>query len=87
MNREETIQGAIFLASPIFDANGDVCGALSIGLPKPRHSNRIERVIAGALKDSSRRLSDTLAAAGYVHSVGLAPAPRSERSRLTLLAG
>jgi DNA-binding IclR family transcriptional regulator len=87
VNREETIQGAIFLAAPVFDANAGVCGALSVGLPKPRHSNRVERAIAAALKDSSRRLSDTLAAAGYVHSGGLAPAVRSESSRLTLLAG
>ena len=87
VNREETIQGAIFLASPVFDTNANVCGALSIGIPKPRHSGRIERAIAVALKDSSRRLSDTLAAAGYVHSAGFAPALGSDRNRLTLLAG
>jgi DNA-binding IclR family transcriptional regulator len=87
VNREETIQGAIFLASPVFDANAYVCGALSVGIPKARHSGRIERAIAAALKDSSRRLSDTLAAAGYAHNAGVAPSLRSEQNRLTLLAG
>jgi IclR family transcriptional regulator, KDG regulon repressor len=87
VNREETIQGAIFLASPLFDANATVCGALSVGIPKARHSGRIERTLAAALKDSSRRLSDTLAAAGYVHSAGFASTPQSGRNRLTLLAG
>lgn len=87
VNREETIQGAIFLASPVFDAGDNVCGALSVGLPKARHSSRVERAIAGAVKESSRRLSETLAAAGYVHSAGLAPALHSARSRPTLLAG
>jgi IclR family acetate operon transcriptional repressor len=87
VNREETIQGAIFLAAPVFDAETHVCGALSVGIPKPRHSGRLERAIAAALKDSSRRLSETLAAAGYVHGAGSAPTPRADRNRLTLLAG
>jgi IclR family transcriptional regulator, KDG regulon repressor len=87
VNREETIQGAIFLAAAVFDANAAVCGALSVGIPKARHSVRIERAIAATLKDSSRRLSETLAAAGYVHSAGSAQASRAERNRPTLLAG
>lgn len=87
VNREETIQGAIFLASAVFDVNAAVCGALSVGIPKARHSSRIERALATALKDTSRRLSDTLAAAGYVHSAGFAPAAQAGRNRLTLLAG
>lgn len=88
VNREETILGAIFLASPVFDAERQVCGALSVGIPKARHSKKIERAVAAALKDTSARLSDTLASAGYVHSPGAMPlTPPPQRNRLTLLAG
>lgn len=88
INREETIVGAIFLAAPVFDAGRQVCGAISVGIPKARHSTRIERAVAASLKDSCARLSDTLASAGYVHSPGAtALARRAERNRPTLLAG
>jgi DNA-binding IclR family transcriptional regulator len=88
INREETILGAIFLASPVFDASRQVCGAISVGIPKARHSTRIERAVAASLKDTSARLSDTLASAGYVHSPGAtALTPRAEPNKLTLLAG
>lgn len=88
INREETILGAVFLASPVFDGERHVCGALSVGIPKARHSPKIERAVAASLKDTCLRLSQTLAAAGYVHNPGAMPLmPRPERNRLTLLAG
>lgn len=87
INREETILGAIFLAAPVYDAGGHVCGALSVGIPKARHSGRIERAVAASLKDSCARLSETLASAGYVHTAGAALALRIEHRRPTLLAG
>ncbi len=87
VNREETILGAIFLAAPVFDADRHVCGAISVGIPKARFSSRIERAVAGSLKDSCTRLSDTLASAGYVHNHRVTPPAGLERNRLTLLAG
>lgn len=67
INDEETIVGAVFLAAPIFDAQGAVCGSLSVGLPKPRSSAQRKKEIAEHLKDACRRLSAGLEAAGYVH--------------------
>jgi IclR family transcriptional regulator, KDG regulon repressor len=67
INREETITGAIFLAAPLFDARRDICGAVSVGVPKARFSAALGRAITVALKSNSARLSETLALAGYVH--------------------
>ena len=67
INDEESIVGAYFLAAPIFDAERAVCGCISIGLPKPRYSPALGRRMAAHLKSACARLSDALAAAGYVH--------------------
>jgi IclR family acetate operon transcriptional repressor len=67
VNDEQTIVGAIFLAAPIFDSTGSVCGSISIGIPKPRYSAQAGEEISTELKDSCRRLSDVLKAIGYVH--------------------
>ncbi|MGH9839222.1 MAG: IclR family transcriptional regulator [Blastocatellia bacterium] len=67
VNDEETIVGAIFLAAPLFDAEHNVCGSISVGIPKPRYSAKLGTEIADHLKDACRRLSDVLEAAGYVH--------------------
>ena len=66
-NDEETLVGAIFLASPIFDSERVVSGGISVGIPKPRYSPALGRKIALALKDTADRLSQALDAAGYVH--------------------
>jgi len=67
VNNEETIIGALFLAAPIFDAEGMICGCISIGIPKARYSAPVGRQIVTRLKDACTRLSATLAEAGYVH--------------------
>lgn len=67
INDEETIVGAYFLAAPIFDGQRAVCGCISVGLPKPRLTPALGRKIAAHLTSACGRLSDTLAAAGYVH--------------------
>jgi DNA-binding IclR family transcriptional regulator len=67
INDEESIVGAYFLAAPIFDAERTVCGCLSLGLPKPRLTPALGRKMAAHLTQACARLSDALAAAGYVH--------------------
>ncbi len=67
VNDEETIQGAIFLAAPVFDAKRMICASISIGLPKPRYSRKLGERIAARLKETCRRLSEALEATGYVH--------------------
>jgi IclR family acetate operon transcriptional repressor len=89
VNQEETITGAVFLAAAIFDAGTQVCGAISIGIPKARFSSTLGRTMAARLKDTCRRLSDALALAGYVHHAGeTTPSKeRADTTRPTLLAG
>jgi DNA-binding IclR family transcriptional regulator len=77
VNDEETIVGAVFLASPVFDAHGKVCGSVSVGVPKPRCSASVRRSIASRLKDVCARLSGELASVGYVPE-----APRVDLARL-----
>jgi len=67
INNEETIVGAVFLAAPIFDSRQSVCGSISVGIPKPRYSAKLGKEIANQLKESCRRLSASLEAAGYIH--------------------
>ncbi len=67
VNREETITGAIFFSCPIFDARHDVCGAVSIGIPKARFTATAGRAISMALKSAGARLSETLTLSEYVH--------------------
>jgi DNA-binding IclR family transcriptional regulator len=66
-NDEETIVGAYFLAAPLFDAEGAICGAISIGLPKPRYNAALGRKMAAHLIGAARRLSETLSVSGYLH--------------------
>lgn len=68
VNREETIVGATFIASAIFDADGAACGAVSVGIPTARFTAQKGRTIGAALRDVCTRLSRTLADAGYRHA-------------------
>lgn len=70
VNDEETIQGAIFIAAPLFDSTGSVCGSISIGLPKPRYSSSLGEKIITELKQSCHRAADVLKAVAYVHENG-----------------
>ena len=70
INDEETIPGAVFLAAPVFDSRAQVCGSISIGMPKARYLPRVETNIVDHLKAACRDFSDRLKAAGYVHLTG-----------------
>jgi DNA-binding IclR family transcriptional regulator len=74
-NHEETIIGAVFLAAPVFDVDRQVCAAISLGIPKARFSAALGREMAATLKDTCVRLSETLAAAGYLHALGRTAKP------------
>ena len=70
VNDEETIQGAVFLAAPLFDSQDAVCGSITVGIPKARLTAPLKKQIADRVKDSCARLSRALRAAGYVHVAG-----------------
>jgi len=70
-NDEETIVGAVFLAAPVFDSRDQVCASIAIGMPKARYSSDIWERLPAMLKESCRRLSATLKAAGYIGEVQL----------------
>jgi DNA-binding IclR family transcriptional regulator len=86
MNQEETIVGAVFIASPVFDAAAQVCAAISVGIPRARYTATLGRAVAAALKTSCARLSETLASAGYSHGAGERWTGSAEGARPTLLA-
>jgi IclR family acetate operon transcriptional repressor len=67
VNDEETIVGALFLAAPVFDAAHNVCGAISLGVPKARYSAALGRKIVAQLRESCARLNVALEAMGYLH--------------------
>jgi len=67
VNNEETIVGAIFLAAPVLDTRQQICGSISVGVPKARYSAQLGEQIARRLKDACQRLSATLEATGYCH--------------------
>jgi len=67
INDEETIAGAVFLAAPIFDATGAICGSVSVGLPKTRYSAALGTRIVAELKRCCVRVSSGLKAINYVH--------------------
>ena len=74
VNREETITGAVFLAVPLFDTRRQVCGAISIGIPKARFSATLGRAITAAIKDTVARLSKN-ACVGRLRSPPLSSGP------------
>ncbi len=66
INDEETIEGAVFLAGPVFDSRNQVSAAISIGIPKARYSRDLAERMPLLLKDACARLSATLRATEYV---------------------
>jgi IclR family acetate operon transcriptional repressor len=71
VNDEETILGAIFIAGPIFDAKREICGSISIGVPKPRYSAKLREQVIAHLIDTCKRLSEALLVVQYFHESGL----------------
>jgi DNA-binding IclR family transcriptional regulator len=86
MNQEETIVGAVFFAAPIFDAESQICGAISVGSPRARYAAPLGKAVAEALKASCQRLSEALTSAAYVHSTGEAATAREGAPQPTVLA-
>ena len=70
LNDEETILGATFLAAPVFDARGRVCGSISVGMPKVRYLPPLSIKLIEHIKEACRDMSGRLKAAGYVHVTG-----------------
>jgi DNA-binding IclR family transcriptional regulator len=64
-NNEETIVGAVFLAAPFFDEHSVISGSITIGMPKARYSDRLQKIVSAHLVDACRRLSNTLSSLGY----------------------
>jgi DNA-binding IclR family transcriptional regulator len=59
--------GVVFLAAPVFESRGVVCGSLSMGIPKPRYTGGLGKQMAKELMAACRELSTTLEVAGYIH--------------------
>jgi len=68
INDEETIVGAVFIASPVFDSRGTACGSISIGVPKPRYTDSVRLAIAAETRECCAQASQALLAARYSHS-------------------
>lgn len=68
VNDEETIVGAIFMAAPVTDADGSICGCISVGMPKARYTAQLGRTLSPRLVEICQRLSNSLKAVGYQHS-------------------
>jgi DNA-binding IclR family transcriptional regulator len=81
LNREESIVGAVFLAAPIQDADGNVCACISVGVPKARYSPELGQRIAQHLKASCGQLSGMLRLSGYTHDDHVAAGRRRARAR------
>ncbi len=67
VNKEAPPAGAMFIAAPFFDAPGGVCGAVSLGLPKLRYSEKSGGRIVKELKVCCDSISRALKASGYLH--------------------
>jgi DNA-binding IclR family transcriptional regulator len=65
MNDEETIAGAVFVAAPFFDATSAVSGSITVGIPKARFTERLQKAIPVHVKDICQRFSRTLTSLGY----------------------
>jgi|YNPMSStandDraft_1061717.scaffolds.fasta_scaffold05695_3 IclR family acetate operon transcriptional repressor len=72
VNDEETVEGAFLAGAPVFDAEGRVCGAISVSAPTARCGAARRRAMIEAVRKAAAELSQDLAALGYVspYSVG-----------------
>lgn len=70
INDEETVEGAIALGAPVFDAGQNVCGAISVTAPVSRwKSGRIQET-GLALKDCAETISHDLLSLDFEVSTG-----------------
>jgi len=68
INDEETIVGAVFIASPVFDSRGIVCGSISIGIPKPRYTDAVRLAVAAETRACCAKASRAVLSARYIHA-------------------
>jgi len=65
VNAEETIEGAIVLGAPLFDARGRAFAAISVAAPTARCTSRKRERMIQAVKRTTAALSSELAGLGY----------------------
>lgn len=63
-SRGQRTTGAVGVAAPIFDSVGDVFGDVTITIPDQRFDERLEGVLATALRRTTAAVSDELRRAG-----------------------
>jgi IclR family acetate operon transcriptional repressor len=66
VNDEETVEGAFLAGAPVFDAEGRVCGAISVSAPTARCGAAKRRAMIESVRQAATELSQDLAALGYV---------------------
>jgi len=59
-SREEILEGMISMAVPLFDAEDEVVGAMSVATPTVRFTAKHETAVAAALKEGAKRISARL---------------------------
>lgn len=72
VNDEETVMGAFLVGAPVFDANGVVCGALSVNSPSVRCPEERKRQLTIAVMDSAKRVTNDLRNIGFLHPDAMA---------------
>lgn len=66
VNDEETVLGAVIIGAPVFDSQGNACGALSVNIPTARCSATRKKQLIVAVRDAGQRISSDLADLGFV---------------------
>lgn len=67
-NNEETVTGAFLVGAPIFDANGTVCGAISVNSPTVRCTTRRKQLMISDVVKTAKQISQDLSDVGLIHS-------------------
>jgi IclR family acetate operon transcriptional repressor len=65
-NEEETIEGALLIGAPVFDARGSVCAAVSASCPTVRCTPARRQAMTDAVTSAAGAISRDLAAIGFL---------------------
>ncbi len=68
VNDEETVEGAVLLGGPVFDASGTVFAAVSVSCPTVRCTADKREAMAAALKRTTAMISEDLCALGFMRN-------------------